>query len=155
MIKNHDWFMQVAIDEAHKAYSAAEVPVGACLVDQDGNLMASSHNTRETEKNSIGHAELNCLYHARKAEDNWRLTGSTLYVTLEPCIMCLGALIQSRVSGLVFGAYDKKGGALSLGYNFHRDKRLNHSFSVVGGVKHFECSNLLSNFFRQMRRKSN
>jgi tRNA(adenine34) deaminase len=92
-----------------------------------------------------------CLVEGAKKIQNWRLSDCTLYVTLEPCPMCLTALVQARVKNCVFGAYDSKGGALSLGYHLHQDKRLNHQFSMMGGVKHFECSRLLSQFFKQRR----
>jgi tRNA(adenine34) deaminase len=153
MIDQDIWNMQIAYEEAIKAFHEKEVPVGACLVDENGDVIAQSCNNREREKNSVGHAEILCIQEACQKLDSWRLTNTTLYVTLEPCIMCMGAIYQSRISRVVFGAYDPKGGALSLNYNFHRDKRLNHNFSVTGGVLHYQCSQILSKFFREMRQK--
>lgn len=153
MIDQDIWNMQIAYEEAVKAFHDKEVPVGACLVDEHGDVISRFGNNRETEKNSIGHAEILCIQEASQKLDAWRLTNTTLYVTLEPCLMCLGAIQQSRISRLVFGAYDPKGGALSLNYNIHKDQRLNHNFGVTGGVLHYQCSQLISKFFREMRRK--
>lgn len=146
------WNMNICLEEAEKAYKLGEVPVGALLVDKDGNELARAHNLKEATNNPIGHAEILAIQEASKNISSWRLNSSTLYVTLEPCSMCLGAMIQARISNLVFGAYDTKSGALSLGYNFYKDNRLNHRFNVFGGVHHFECSSLLSNFFKQKRK---
>jgi len=148
-----DWYMKLAIEQAEKAYKDGEVPVGAILVASDGKIISSTHNTKEETKNPVGHAEVLALMESAGKFDSWRCLGTTLYVTLEPCIMCLGALIQARISRLVFGAYDKKGGALSLGYHLNSDNRLNHRFSVMGGVMHYECSKQLSQFFKERRKQ--
>lgn len=148
---NHDWFMSLAIEEAEKAYREGEVPVGALLVDEDGNIVAKGRNIKESCFDPCGHAEIEVIRLAAKKRKNWRLTGHTLYVTLEPCVMCAAAIIQARLSLLVFGAYDPKGGAISLGHYIHIDSRLNHSYSVIGGIKHFDCSKILSTFFRERR----
>lgn len=150
-IQDHLWFMNIALEEAELAYKAHEVPVGAVIVSPDGQVVAKSFNLKETVFNPTGHAEILCIQEAGKKLQNWRLSDCTLYVTLEPCPMCLSAMVQSRVKQCVFGAYDSKGGALSLGYHMHQDKRLNHQFAMLGGIRHFECSRLLSQFFKERR----
>lgn len=153
--KDYEWYMKIALEEAEKAFSMGEVPVGALLVNDQGDIISKGHNLKEKVSNPVGHAEIIALLDAGKNKKSWRLTDCTLFVTLEPCLMCMGALIQSRVKQLVFGAYDKKGGALSLGYSFHNNKDLNHNFPVVGGVLHFECSKILSDFFKLRRKGHN
>ncbi len=150
-LQEHLWFMNIALEEAQNAYKANEVPVGAVLVSPDGAILSKQFNLKEIHFNPTGHAEILCMVEGAKKLQNWRLTDCTLYVTLEPCPMCLSAMVQSRLRQCVFGAYDSKGGALSLGYRLHQDKRLNHQFSMIGGIKHFECSRLLSQFFRERR----
>lgn len=143
--------MSLALEQAELAYKAQEVPVGAVLVSPNGDVLSKQFNLKEAHHNPTAHAEMLCIVEGAKKLQNWRLSDCTLYVTLEPCPMCLTALVQSRVKQCVFGAYDAKGGALSLGYYLHQDKRLNHQFAITGGVKHFECSKLLSQFFRERR----
>lgn len=151
-LQDHLWFMNIALEEAELAYKNNEVPVGAVLVGPTGAVLSRQFNLKEHHFNPTGHAEVLCLIEAGKKLQNWRLTDCTLYVTLEPCPMCLSAMVQSRLNQCVFGAYDSKGGSLSLGYHLHQDKRMNHQFSMLGGVKHFECSKLLSQFFKDRRR---
>lgn len=151
-ITEHQWFMALALEQAHEAYKIGEVPVGAIIVDQQGSILSKTHNLKESTSNPTGHAELLGVINAAKKINGWRLNGCSLYVTLEPCLMCLGALIQSRIERCVFGAYDLKGGSLSLGYAFHEDKRLNHQISMLGGIKHYECSKILSQFFKERRK---
>lgn len=145
------WFMGLALEQADLAYKHQEVPVGAVLVSADGAVLSSQYNLKESHNNPVAHAEVLALSEAGKKGNNWRLTGCTLYVTLEPCPMCITAMVQARVARCVFGAYDSKGGAMSLGYHLHQDKRLNHQFSMMGGIKHFECSRILSTFFKERR----
>ncbi len=145
------WHMDSAIREAERAYSIDEVPIGAVIVDPHGQVLAETHNLKERTNNPLGHAELLAIREACEQLKNWRLEECTLYVTLEPCPMCLAAMVQSRIGRLVFGAYDPKGGAISLGYDLYKDERLNHSFEVIGGVKHHPCSKLLSTFFKSKR----
>jgi tRNA(adenine34) deaminase len=135
-LQDHLWFMALALEQAELAYRLGEVPVGAVLVSPTGEVLSKQHNLKETNFNPTGHAELLALVESAKKIQNWRLSDCTLYVTLEPCPMCITALVQSRVKQCVFGAYDSKGGALSLGYHLHQDKRLNHQFSMIGGVRH-------------------
>ncbi len=149
--KDHIWNMGLALEEAEAAYRIGEVPVGAVVVDKDGRILSRAHNLKETTHDPCGHAEILALRQAATKAGNWRLTGAVLYVTLEPCAMCLGAMVHARIDTLAFGAYDPKAGALSLGHHLHRDPRLNHRFSVVGGIRHYECSKVLSVFFKERR----
>ena len=150
-MSEHMWFMTLALEQAELAYKNLEVPVGAVLVSGSGEVLSKQYNLKETQFNSTAHAEILCIIEGSKKLQNWRLEDCTIYVTLEPCPMCMTALVQSRIGLCVFGAYDSKGGALSLGYNLHADKRLNHQFKIMGGVRHFDCSRLLSQFFRERR----
>jgi len=145
------WYMSLAIDEAERAFSIGEVPVGAVMVDSENRVLASTHNLKEVNNDPCGHAEILAIRDAAKKIGSWRLNNCRIYVTLEPCLMCMGALIQSRIGSLVFGAYDPKGGAISNGFNVHQNKLLNHRFSIVGGVEHYQCGKTLSNFFKQRR----
>lgn len=150
-LTDHLWFMSLAIDQAEFAYKSQEVPVGAVLVSPKGDILSKQFNLKEAQNNPTAHAEILAIVEGSKKLQNWRLSDCTLYVTLEPCPMCLTAMVQSRIRQCVFGAYDSKGGSLSLGYYLHQDKRLNHQFSIMGGVKHFECSKILSQFFKERR----
>lgn len=149
--KDIDWAMSEALKEAEDAGRRDEVPIGACLIDSQGKVVAKAGNNKEQTHNPTGHAEILVLNQISQDRGDWRLNDLTLVVTLEPCLMCMGALWQARIGALVFGAYDPKGGAISLGYDSHKDKRLNHQFSVMGGVRHYESSRLLSQFFKQKR----
>lgn len=148
---DHLWFMSIAIEQAEMAYKNQEVPVGAVLVSPSGEILSKQHNLKESHYNPVAHAELLALTDGAKKIQNWRLNDCVLYVTLEPCPMCLAGMVQARIKKCVFGAYDPKGGAIGLGYKLHQDQRLNHSFSIIGGIKHFECSKVLSQFFRERR----
>ncbi|HEX9158296.1 MAG TPA: tRNA adenosine(34) deaminase TadA [Syntrophales bacterium] len=143
-------FMRLALAEAEKALLAGEVPVGAVVV-RGGEVIASAHNGPVGFKDPSAHAEILALRRAAAAEGNYRLGGTTLYVTIEPCLMCAGALIHARVSRLVFGASDPKGGAVVSLYGVLQDARLNHRVDVTGGVLREACSEILSRFFREKR----
>ncbi len=143
--------MGTALLEAEKAYNLGEVPVGAVVIDSIGSIVSTAHNLKEKNKDASAHAEILALRAAAEKIKNWRLNEHTLIVTLEPCPMCMAAMNSFRIKKLIFGAYDSKGGALSLGYNSHKDSRLNHSFEVTGGIMHYECSNMLSQFFKERR----
>jgi tRNA(adenine34) deaminase len=143
-------FMRLALAEADKAIQTGEVPVGAVIVG-GGGVIASAHNGPVGLKDPSAHAEILALRKAASAEGNYRLAGSTLYVTIEPCLMCAGALIQARVSRLVFGALDPKGGAVVSLYRVLDDSRLNHRIEVTGGVLAEECGEIMSRFFREKR----
>jgi len=151
ILQDQLWLMDEALIEAEKAYREDEVPIGAVVVDSNGSILSRSHNLKESNYNPCGHAEILAITAAGKKLSNWRLLNCSVFVTLEPCPMCLSAMIQARIGTLYFGAYDPKGGALSLNYNFYKDQKLNHAFSVIGGLRHFECSKLLSRFFREKR----
>lgn len=150
-VTDHLWNMGLAIEMAELAFKNQEVPVGAVLISPDGEVLSKQFNLKETHFNPVAHAEVLSLIEGGKKLSNWRLSDCTLYVTLEPCPMCLSAMVQARLGLCVFGAYDPKGGALSLGYHLHQDKRLNHQFKIMGGIRHFETSRLLSTFFKQRR----
>lgn len=145
-------FMKQAMKEAEKACKKDEVPIGAVLV-KDGKVISRGHNTRETKQISTHHAEINCIEKACKKIGTWRLEDCTLYVTLEPCPMCAGAIFQSRIKKVVFGAYDPKGGSYGSCFNLNDVKGLNHYPEVVGGVCQEECSTILKEFFRKKRMK--
>jgi tRNA(adenine34) deaminase len=143
-------FMRLALAEAEKAFQAGEVPVGAVVV-RGGEVIASAHNGPVGLKDPSAHAEILALRRAAAEEGNYRLAGTTLYVTIEPCLMCAGALIHARVSRLVFGAPDPKGGAVVSLYGVLQDGRLNHRVEATGGVLREACSEILSRFFREKR----
>lgn len=143
-------FMRVALDEAALAARAGEVPIGAVVVFE-GRVIASAHNRREIDEDPSAHAEFLALLEAARVLGRWRLTGCTVYVTLEPCPMCAGLMVNSRIDRCVFGASDPKGGALGSLYDLSRDDRLNHTFEVTSGVLQGECTGLLQGFFSQLR----
>lgn len=145
-------FMQIAIKEAQKAGMLGEVPIGAIIV-HDGQIIARAHNLRETSQNAVTHAELSAIQLACEQLQSWRLENTTLYVTLEPCPMCAGAILQSRIPRVVYGARDNKGGAVDSLYQLLNDDRLNHRCDVVEGVLREQCSELLTNFFRTLRER--
>ncbi|GLF92572.1 tRNA-specific adenosine deaminase [Bacillus safensis] len=145
-------FMQEAISEALKAEQIGEVPIGAIIVVDD-QIVSRAHNLRESEQRSIAHAELLAIDEACKATGSWRLEDAVLYVTLEPCPMCAGAIVLSRVKKVVFGAYDPKGGCAGTLMNLLDDERFNHQSEVIGGVLENECGELLSQFFRNLRHR--
>ena len=144
-------WMDRALELARQAAALGEVPVGAVAV-KDGQVLGEGFNRRETDRDPLAHAEVLALQAAARALGAWRLTGVTLYVTLEPCAMCAGALVQSRLTRLVFGTVDPKAGAVGSLYDLARDARHNHRVDVVSGVKSEECAALLKTFFRALRR---
>ncbi|WP_377863667.1 tRNA adenosine(34) deaminase TadA [Bacillus sp. R86525] len=146
------YFMQLAIEEAKKAEAIQEVPIGAVIV-LDDKVISVAHNLRETEQRSIAHAELLAIDEACKKLGTWRLEDATLYVTLEPCPMCAGGIVLSRVKRVVYGASDPKGGCAGTLMNLLTDERFNHQCEVVAGVLEEECGTLLTNFFRELRKK--
>ncbi|MDI9457635.1 MAG: tRNA adenosine(34) deaminase TadA [Dethiobacteria bacterium] len=149
--KNSDiLYMEMALAQAREAYSCGEIPVGAILVRGD-RVLAASRNRCEELKDPTAHAEILALREAGRILGGWRLPGTTLYVTLEPCPMCAGALVQARVERLVYGAVDPKGGACGALYNIVQDERLNHRLTVTGGVLKGACAALLQEFFRDRR----
>lgn len=143
-------FMTIALEEAREALREGEVPVGAAIVRRD-EIIARAHNRSISTGDPSAHAEILAIRSAAGQMGNYRLVGTTLYVTLEPCVMCAGALLHARVERLVFGAPDPKGGAVVSLYTILSDKRMNHSVEVTGGVLREECGEILSGFFRQKR----
>ncbi len=145
--------MKQAIDEAKKAMAMDEVPIGAIAV-KDNQIIARAHNRRECDQNPIGHAEILLISDVSKKIKSWRLDGVELIVTCEPCVMCAGAIYQSRISRIVFGCYDPKAGAVESLYNVLTDKRLNHQVDITGGVMAKECGQLLKQFFVGKRKNT-
>ncbi|MGD9677766.1 MAG: tRNA adenosine(34) deaminase TadA [Vulcanibacillus sp.] len=150
----HNKFMEQAIIEAKKAEQLNEVPIGAVIV-KDGLIIARAHNLREKLKDPIAHAEILALQQASQVVKSWRLEGCTLYVTLEPCQMCAGSLIQARIDEVVYGASDPKAGCAGTLLNLLQDDRFNHQVKITKGILEEECSKLLRDFFLKLRVKSN
>ncbi len=149
-----DKYMKEALIEAKKSYDNKDVPVG-CVIVKDEKIIARGHNTRYKDNSSIGHAEINAIQNANEFLNNWVLEGCTLFVTVEPCQMCSGAIIQSRISKVVYGTKDSKAGCVDSVYTMLSDKRFNHQVEVVSGVLEEECSKLMKDFFKELRRKKN
>lgn len=146
-------YMRLALAEADLALEHADVPVGAVVVSRSGVVLAREHNRREVDSDPTAHAELLAIREATRHLSGWRLEGATVYVTLEPCAMCAGALVNARIARLVFGAKDPKAGAIVSLYQLGQDPRLNHRFEVQGGVLAEEGARRLSAFFAARRRK--
>ncbi|MCX2812343.1 tRNA adenosine(34) deaminase TadA [Bacillus sp. ChL18] len=149
---NDEYYMREAIKEAKKAEAKGEVPIGAVLVLHD-EIVARAHNLRETEQRSLAHAEMLAIDEACRKLGTWRLEDAVLYVTLEPCPMCAGAVVLSRVDKVVFGAFDPKGGCTGTLMNLLQEERFNHQAEVVSGLLGEECGEMLSAFFRKLRRQ--
>ena len=144
--------MNIALQQARKAALEDEVPVGAVIVQND-KIIAKGHNKKNARQNTLWHAEMVVLDKAQKKLNTWHLEDCELYVTLEPCPMCAGACINSRLKRVVFGAYDKKAGCCGTLYNLVQDKRFNHRLEVLGGVLEKDCANVLSEYFKIKRGK--
>lgn len=154
-MKNIDeHYMKLALKEALKAKDKDEVPVGAIIV-KNGKILAKGHNLRESSFDPTSHAEINAIRKACKKRKSWRLEGSTIYVTVEPCSMCAGTILWARIDRVVFGAKDLKGGALGTTFNLYEMPSLNHYPKVTGGILEKECSELISSFFKNKRAKKN
>jgi tRNA(adenine34) deaminase len=151
--KQDEQFMGVAIDQAKIAEENGDVPIGAVIIHKN-QIIAKAYNQREQLKDPTAHAEIIALTQAAAALENWHLNGCTMYVTLEPCPMCAGALVLSRMDKLVYGCDDPKTGAVKSLYNIATDERLNHRLEVIGGVLADECSELLQQFFQKRREKN-
>jgi tRNA(adenine34) deaminase len=145
-------FMREAIRQAKKAEALMEVPIG-CVIVRDGKIIARGYNRRNTDKNTLSHAELNAIRKASRKLGDWRLEGCTMYVTLEPCQMCAGALVQSRIDEVVIGCMNPKAGCAGSVINLLEMDGFNHKVKVTRGVLEEECSFLLSDFFRRLRRQ--
>jgi tRNA(adenine34) deaminase len=146
-------FMRMALEEADQAAKHGDVPVGAVVVSAHGNVLAREHNRREQLADPTAHAELLAIRAASRGLPGWRLEGATLYVTLEPCAMCAGALVNARIARLVFGATDPKAGAVTSLFQIGTDPRLNHRFEVQAGFMAEEGGRRLTEFFAELRRK--
>lgn len=147
-------YMDLALEQAREAQTLGEVPIGAVLVGKDGMVLGSAGNRRESWQDPTAHAELILLRQAAQRLESWRLLDTTLYVTLEPCVMCMGAIILARVPTLVFGAHDPRAGAVGSIYDFSTDGRFNHSVEVRHGVRAAASGALLSDFFASLRQRS-
>ena len=150
IVKNDVYFMRKAIECANKAAEIGEAPIGAVIV-KDGIIISRAYNKREIKKNALYHAEILAIDKACKKLNTFRLNDCVMYVTLEPCPMCAGAIINARLKKVVFGAYDPKRGCVGSIYNLLEDKRFNHNPQVQGGIMEKECSQLLSDFFSKKR----
>ncbi|BBB32069.1 tRNA(adenine34) deaminase [Thermotomaculum hydrothermale] len=150
------YFMRIALEQAMEGFDRDEVPIGALVVSKDGVILGKGFNSPISSNDPTAHAEVNAIRDAAKFEKNYRLTGATMYVTLEPCLMCYGAMVHARIERLVFGAYDKRSGLTSHLELIER-LNLNHSIKIEGGLLENECGELLSRFFelkRQMKKQS-
>lgn len=146
------YYMGLAIEEAQKAAAKGEVPIGAVIVHED-QVIARAHNLRETTQNAVTHAELLAIQEACQKLGSWRLENTKLYVTLEPCPMCAGAILQSRIPRIIYGARDVKAGSVDSLYRLLNDDRFNHQCDVTESVMADECGQLLSQFFRTLRER--
>ena len=149
---NDEYYMKLAIEEAKKAQKLGEVPIGAIIV-KNNEVIASAHNLRETAQLPTAHAEHIAIERASKVVGSWRLEECRLYVTLEPCVMCAGAIVMSRIPKAVYGATDPKGGCSGSLMNLLEESQFNHRAEIVKGVLEQECGDLLRNFFRELRLK--
>lgn len=149
----HEEYMHLALEEAGKAMAQGEVPVGCVVVDQDGHIIGRGHNRREQEKSALAHAELAAIQEACAALADWRLSSCTLYVTLEPCPMCAGAIINARVSRVFYGAKEALSGSCGSVINLFME-RYDHSPQLVGGILQEECAAIMTAFFKKLRRQT-
>ena len=141
--------MKLALVEARACAHSDDVPVGAVILDAEGILIATGRNTKERDEDPLGHAEVMAIRAAAEKLGNWRLSDCTLVVTLEPCVMCAGAILAARIPTVVYGAWDEKAGAAGSVFDLLRDRRLNHQVEVISGVLAEECGQLLTEFFRE------
>lgn len=151
MHEEHIKFMKLALNQAKKAGQKSEVPIGSILISESGEILSASHNQTVSLADPTAHAEIITLRKAAQKIMNYRLLSTTLYVTIEPCIMCMGAIVHARVSRVVFGAHDPKWGAAGSLYNFADDSRLNHRPEIINGICEDECRTLIKDFFREKR----
>ena len=148
---SHEKFMALGLIEAKKAGQMGEVPIGAILVSDQGSVISAAHNRTIDRADPTAHAEILVLRDAAQKINNYRLLNTTLYVTVEPCIMCMGAIVHARIANLVFGAGDPKWGAAGSLYDFSEDSRLNHRVNITKGICEQECRSLMQDFFRAKR----
>ena len=144
-------YMDIAFEEAKIAFDNDEVPIGVVIV-KDDKIIAKAHNNKNSDNLVTSHAEIIAIEQAERQLNNWRLDGCDIYITLEPCIMCSGAIIQSRIKTIYYGAYDEKGGALGTSIDVLTAENINHHPEVHGGIMKEECSTLLTNYFKKKRK---
>lgn len=149
---SHDFYMKEALRQAKKAYALEEAPIG-CVIEYQGKIIARGYNKRNTKKSPLAHAELLAIQKASKKLGDWRLEECTMYITLEPCQMCAGAIVQARIPRVVIGAMNAKAGCAGSVLNLLNVAQFNHQVEVVYGVMQEECSQMMSDFFRELRRK--
>jgi tRNA(adenine34) deaminase len=149
---HHTTYMKLAIKEAWRAYNKGEIPVGAVIVSHKGEVLSNAHNETIARNDPTGHAEMIALRKAAKLIENYRLINTKIYVTIEPCIMCAGALIHARVEEVIFGVPDPKWGGLQSLYHFGEDGRLNHRIKVTSGILGSECEEIIQRFFKEKRK---
>ncbi len=152
LLTEEERYMKEAIRQAHKAWKLGEVPIG-CVIVRDGKIIARGYNRRNTDKNTLAHAELQAIRKASRAAGDWRLEDCTIYVTLEPCQMCAGAIVQARIPRLVIGSRNPKAGCAGSVLNLLQVPAFNHQVEITEGVLEEECSLMLTNFFRDLREK--
>ncbi|HBI04338.1 MAG TPA: tRNA adenosine(34) deaminase TadA [Paenibacillaceae bacterium] len=152
LLVTDEFYMNLALDEARKAEQLGEVPIGAIIV-RNGEVIGRGYNRREIDGDSLAHAELLAIKDASQTLGGWRLLDSTLYVTLEPCPMCAGAIVQSRIARVVFGTYDPKAGCAGTLMNLLQEPRFNHQVAIQSNVCEEECAEILKSFFRGLRKK--
>src|SRR5688500_6669322 len=145
-------WMRVALTAAHRAGEGGEVPIGACVVDENGQLLVAASNTMIGDNDPTAHAEVRAIRGAAEIKKNYRLTGATVYTTIEPCVMCAGALVNARIKRLVFGAHDERFGAVETVFRLCDNDSLNHRIEIVSGVLADECRALMQDFFQERRR---
>lgn len=150
MIKNDEYFMSLAIKQAEIALKKDEVPIGAIIV-KDNKIISKGYNVRESKNDALGHAEIVAIKKACKKLNSWRLCGCKIYVTIEPCLMCAGAIVQSRLDEVIFGSYDTKGGAFGSNIDITKINNLNHYPKVTNGVLKESCQSIIKNYFKQKR----
>lgn len=150
MIKNDEYFMSLAIKQAKLALKKDEVPIGAIIV-KDNKIVSKGYNVRESKNDALGHAEIVAIKKACKKLNSWRLCGCKIYVTIEPCLMCAGAIIQSRLDEVIFGSYDPKGGAFGSNIDVTKVNNLNHYPKVSKGILKESCQSIIKNYFKQKR----
>ncbi|MBR2527882.1 MAG: tRNA adenosine(34) deaminase TadA [Blautia sp.] len=151
-MEEREKYMKEAIRQARKAYALDEVPIG-CVIVREGTIIARGYNRRNTDKNTLAHAELTAIRRASKKVGDWRLEGCTMYVTLEPCQMCAGALVQSRIDEVVIGCMNPKAGCAGSVMNLLQTEGFNHQVRITKGILEEECSDLISTFFAELREK--
>jgi Cytosine/adenosine deaminases len=154
-MESHKTNMRKALTYAEQAYKIKEVPVGAVIVNEENEVIGWGFNDRELTQDATRHAEINAIKMATENVGSWRLENTTMYVTLEPCPMCSGAIIQSRIPRVIFGAYDFKGGCAGSVMNILENEKFNHNPQVIGGILETECSQILKDFFAELRKGNN